>query len=76
MIFYLFTADWESVSEDHRAEGKDEAAHSEEGEGLSRRHAGGAAGLQGEGVCGLQGQPQDCEERGGEGKSGQYSRVI
>lgn len=57
-----------SVSKDLWLERQDEETQSEEGEGVCWCNAGSSAGLQGQRVCGLQGQPQDCEERGGEGK--------
>lgn len=60
-------ADWNLVPEDLWAQRKDEASRSEEGEDLCWRHAGSSAGHQGQGVCGLQGQPEDREEGGGEG---------
>lgn len=60
--------DWQLVAEDLWAKRKDEASRSEEGEDLGRRHVGSPAGCQGQRVGGLQGQPQDREEGGGEGK--------
>lgn len=61
-------AAWRLVAEDLWAKRKDEASRSEEGEDLGRRHVGSSAGRQGQRVGGLQGQPQDREEGGGEGK--------
>lgn len=68
MFLFTFPPDRKPVHEDRWAEGQDEAARSQEGEDLGRRHAGSSAGLQSQRVGGLQGQPQDCEEGGGEGK--------
>lgn len=68
MYVALGTIDSEPLAEDLWAEGQNEETEPEESEGVGRRHAGSSAWVKGQRVGGLQSQPEDCEEGGGEGK--------